>query len=237
MNFSEFKERIGAEPRSRDPELLEARKADDACEQAAREAEVFEDKLEGALRFDHDEDAFLAELMAGVAEKDKPTVPRWFAMAASILVVVGVASLSWFQLSKGDDLQRYVEEHWSHDGPALLAKATQTVPAEEVAAVMASLGASASEQVAGRIQYIKFCPTPHGEGAHMILSTPEGLATVIYMPTTTVEKPVLLRVDGMDAQVVNLESGSAAIIGASEAAARELQATLREGVRPVSTDA
>ena len=50
MNFSEFKKRLGAEPRSRDPEMLSARDSSQQFETAAREAEDFEDKLEAVIK-------------------------------------------------------------------------------------------------------------------------------------------------------------------------------------------
>ena len=49
MNFSEFKQRLGAEPRSADPELRRARESAPEFEAAASEAEQFERKLERAL--------------------------------------------------------------------------------------------------------------------------------------------------------------------------------------------
>ena len=53
MNYSEFKQLLGADPLNRDPETLAARNSDPGFEQAAREAERFERKLQGALNM-HD---------------------------------------------------------------------------------------------------------------------------------------------------------------------------------------
>ena len=41
--------------------------------------------------------------------------------------------------------------------------------------------------LADRIGFIKFCPTPGGRGAHMVVNTEHGPVTVIFMPTTRVK--------------------------------------------------
>ncbi len=43
MNFSEFKRRLGAEPRSEDPAFIAAREFSDEHRKAVREALAFED--------------------------------------------------------------------------------------------------------------------------------------------------------------------------------------------------
>jgi hypothetical protein len=50
MDFSEFKRLLGADPRSRDPELLRARASSPEFEQAAADAERFEDLLARAVK-------------------------------------------------------------------------------------------------------------------------------------------------------------------------------------------
>ena len=52
MDFSEFRRRVWAEPRSGDPDLLAARAATPEHEAEAREAERFEDRLERACAID-----------------------------------------------------------------------------------------------------------------------------------------------------------------------------------------
>jgi hypothetical protein len=60
---------------------------------------------------------------------------------------------------------------------------------------------------------IKYCPTPDGKGVHMVLNTEQGPVTLIYMPETEVIEGEMLRVDDVEAVLVSLPRGSAALLG------------------------
>lgn len=233
MNFSEFEERLGAEPRET-AETVEPGK-DPVQDQAVAEALDFEERLEGALRVPVDEASLIDGLTALPRQRKSP--PAWLALAASVLLVVGVGSIVWLNRGPSGDVSEYVRDHYGHDGAAVLARADGPFDSGEVQRVLASLGMSASPDLAAQVRYIKFCPTPDSQGAHMVLQTAEGKATVIFMPAVTVKEPLLLRVDGVDARVVGLTRGAAAIIGADADAAKALQASLETGMRPLAVDA
>jgi hypothetical protein len=160
----------------------------------------------------------------------------WLSMAASILLIVGATSVVWMQTRPAASLEQYVQSHYGHDGEGLLALANARVPEGDVQAVLAGLGMQAGPAMLERVRYIKFCPTLHGKGAHMVLASNAGLVTVIYMPETTVTQPVLLEWDGIRAEVIALSSGSAAIIGAPGDSGTELRALLKTGIQGQSLD-
>ncbi len=233
MNFSEYKRRLNAEPRSQDPELLAARNHDARYAEAAAEAAAFEHKLEQALAVPHDSDAFLATLRDAMEQDRKPGKARWLALAASLSMAVGLSVLLYWNHASYRSINHYVQEHYAHDGPELLARAatlTGPMAAKQTNEILASFGVSANPALSDRVRFIKFCPSVHGRGAHMVLSTTEGLVTVMYMPKTSISKPMLFEVDGQRAEVVSLELGAAAIVGASEQAGQELEAVLREAL-------
>ena len=201
---------------------------------------AFEDRLEGALRVPVDEEALMETLLAtpGKARR-RFEPPHWLALAASVFILAGVSGLIWVSVQPGGtpNVADYVASHYGHDGAAVLARADEGATSEDVRAVLARLGAQASEALAGQVQFIKFCPTPDSQGAHMILATKDGPATVIFMPAVQVDAPLLLEFDGVNARVVALDKGAAAIIGASDAAADELRTQLQGGMKPLSADA
>ena len=235
MNFSEFKKLIGADPWNRDPETLRARNSAPEFEAAAAEAEVFEEKLQSALHIQPP-----ADLLEGIKsisreiESIQPARKRnWMplALAASLLIAVGAVGMVWKQSRQWDNVEAYLADHYSHDGDTLVTQATDIVSEQAVVKIMASLNASADQQLAGRIKFIKFCPTPEGRGAHMVVSTDQGPMTIIFMPKTQVTDGELVRFEQMHAFLVNLEHGSAAIIGKQSQAVESMEAVIRESLK------
>ena len=229
MNFSEFKKLIGADPRNRDPETLRARNSSAEFETAATKADIFEDKLEAALHI-HPPADLLSEIKA---ISQQPVRRNWIplAMAASLMIAVGAAAIVWQQTHHWDSVEEYVEDHYSYDGVDLLADATDIVAGQDIVKIMAKLGAAVDQQLAGSIKFIKFCPTPDGRGAHMVVSTDQGPMSIIFMPKTKVTDGVKIEFDQQHALLVNLENGSAAIIGERSQAIENLEPLLRKSLK------
>ena len=230
MNFSEFKKLIGADPWSRDPETLRARNSTPEFETAAVEAEAFEEKLQSALLVSPPAD--LLDNIKGISQQ--PVQQRnWMplALAASLFIAIGAIGMVWNQSRQPEPVEAYLAEHYSHDGSALVANATGNAAEQDIIRIMASLNASADQQLAGRIKFIKFCPTPEGRGAHMVVSTDQGPMTIIFMPRTQVDDRKMVEFDQMHAFLVDLEHGSAAIIGAQSQTVETLEAVVRGALK------
>ena len=235
MNFSEFKKLIGADPWNRDPETLRARNSAPEFEAAAAEAEAFEEKLQSALHIQPPAD--LLESIKGISRENESIQPAkqrsWMplALAASLLIAIGAVGMVWKQSRQWDNVETYLADHYSHDGDALVARATDIVSEQDIARIMASLNASADQPLSGRIKFIKFCPTPDGRGAHMVVSTDQGPMTIIFMPKTRVTDGEMIKFDQMHAFLVNLEHGSAAIIGKQSQAVEIMETVIRESLK------
>ena len=230
MNFSEFKKLLGADPWNRDPETLRARNSAPEFETAATDAEAFEEKLQSALHILPPAD--LLNNIKGISQQ--PVQKRnWMplALAASLLIAISAVGMVWNQSRQWDDIEAYLADHYSHDGAALVAQATEFVAEQEIVKVMASLNAAADQQLSGRIKFIKFCPTPEGRGAHMVVSTEQGPMTIIFMPKTQVADGEMITFDQMHAFLVNLEHGSAAIIGKQSQAVESMEAVIRKSLK------
>jgi hypothetical protein len=230
MNFSEFKKLIGADPWNRDPEILRARNSAPEFESAAAEAEAFEEKLQSALHIQPPAD-LLNDIKAISRQPSRRRNWLPLALAASLLITVGAVSLVWKQSHQWDSVEAYLADHYSQDGSKLVAKATGAVAQKDVDKIMAKLGASAGQQLAGSIRFIKFCPTPQGRGAHMVVSTDQGPMTIIFMPKTQVDDGEMVQFDQMHAMLVNLELGSVAIIGEQTQAVEKLQLMIRNSLK------
>ncbi len=230
MNFSEFKKLIGADPLNRDSETLRARNSAPEFEAAAAEAGAFEEKLQSALLIQPPADLLYSiQAISQQPAKRRSWIP--LALAASLLITVGAVTVVWKQSHQWDSVEAYVADHYSHDGSKLVARATDVVAQKDIDKIMAKLGATADKQLSGRIKFIKFCPTPEGRGAHMVVSTDQGPMTIIYMPETQVADGKMLEFDQMHAMLVNLEHGSAAIIGEQGQTVENLQAMVRKSLK------
>lgn len=236
MNYSEFKKLIMADPWSQAPEVLEARQSAPEFEQAALDAQALANSIEAAVKV-----SAPADLLNSIKAIAQPTVRQrsWmpWALAASILVAVGAAGIGWKQSHQWDSVEAYLAEHYSHDGELFLGKAGDTVPGAEVSKIMASLNATAGQQLAGQVKFIKYCPTPNGKGVHMVVSTADGPMTIIFMPNTQAPDGEMVEFGQEHAYVVNLEHGSAAIIGRKEQPVQSLQALVRSSIVPLQAGA
>ena len=233
MNFSEFRRWLGAEPRSGDPEFLRARESAPEFKQAAAEAERFEKKLERALALPVQ--ARLVDEIKSVAAApvEPPERKNWWplALAASVLIAVGAAGMAWKANRSWDSVEHYVLDHYRHDGPRLVERSA-SVTDGEVQSVLARLDVQAAPALSAIVGVIKYCPTPDGRGVHMVLNTDSGPVTVIYMPDTEVRDRETFRFDHMEAILVDLDRGSAAIIGPENRALSSLYATVHDSILP-----
>ena len=228
MDFSEFKRRLGAEPRSRDPDLVAARDASPENRALAEEAERFETRLEDAVSVTVPED--LVDTIRAIPKRAGPRRTLWpVALAASFLVAVGAAGVAW-QMNQGwDSVEDYVADHYRHDGDRLVAESLQAGRGD-VHALLAEYGLDATPEMADAVSLVKRCPTPGGRGVHMVLHTESGPLTVIYMPDTAVTDHATMAFDDKAVVLVQLERGSAAIIGQARSPIETYYAMVHDGI-------
>ena len=87
----------------------------------------------------------------------------------------------------------------------------------QVQHVLAEFGVQVEPALLDQVRMTKFCPTPDGAGAHIVLATASGPVTLYYMPRTRVpSSPARIQLDdGMEAVALNVERGSLAVIAES----------------------
>ena len=230
ISFSEFIKRLGAEPWSRDPETVRARNSAPELAAAAEQVESFERKLQGAVLVGPP-----PGMLDGIKRISQPTARRTsrvpLALAAGFLLTVGVVGTIWQQSRQWESVEAYLADHYAHDGGAVLAQAAPQVAEKHLVQIMAELNASTDRQLSSRIQFIKYCPTPGGRGAHMVVSTADGPVTVIFMPKAQVTDGEIVAFDQLQAVLVSLEHGSAAIIGKPSQGVGRLEAVVRESLK------
>jgi hypothetical protein len=232
MDFTEFKRKLGAEPRGGDPEFIAARDSSPEHREAVIKAEAFEDKLERAAGLPVPDD--ILDMISAIPVQAERKRHWWpMAAAASLLVAVGAAGMAWKVNHTWDSVEAYVTDHYHEDGEKLIAQSLQS-PFGDVHAVLAKFDLDAEPALAGIVSVVKFCPTPEGKGVHMVLATESGPVTVIYMPETQVTDREMLAFDENEALFVELENGSAVIIGTVAQHIQDYYAVVHDSIVPLA---
>ena len=218
MNLAEFKRRLMTEPTDRSREMVEARAAGGEFAAAAAESDRFERALGHALDVPVPHGLSDRLILRQSIEGEKRTMRwvQWGAMAAALAIAVAVTVVLMNPATSTADLRRHVAWHWQLDGPQVLAASLANVreDPDHVQEILAELGVQASPELLEHVRLSKFCPTPDGKGAHLVLETASGPVTVYYMPRTRLaESPMTMEIGGgIRAAAVNVERGSVALV-------------------------
>jgi len=224
MNLLEFKRRLMTDPADRSAEMRAARAAGGEFAAAAEESDRFEARLHQALNVPVPHGlADSITLRQSLEEQSqhkhsgKSRWPKLAAVAAALALAVAVTTFNMFpsQTSMGD-LKQHIAWHWQHDGPQVLAASAGRDQADplQVEQVLSEFGVQVEPELLEQVRMTKFCPTPDGAGAHIVLATESGPVTMYYMPRTRVPaSPSTIELqDDMQAVALNLERGSLALI-------------------------
>jgi len=213
MSLSDFIRQLATDPNSQDPEFQRARNSAPEFVAAASESARFETSLRRAVLVPVPAN-WLAQLKeTSPATAGAQTRRRYYAMAASVFLVIAAAGVTWrMNAMKFDSIEQYVTYHYDHDGEGVLARADGQ-QADNIEEILSEFNVRLAPELAGKVTLIKFCPTPAGMGAHLVVNTPSGSVTIIFMPDMLVADGEMLAFDGMQAQLVGLVRGSAAVIG------------------------
>ncbi len=237
MNYSEFRRILGADPQSQDSEFLAARESGPEFKQAVAEARAFEQKLKTALQLDVPAD-LNADITSICAHPLHQRASWWrpVAVAASVLITVAAIGMAWKMNRTWDSVEDYVMDHYRADGAKVLALANAG-DAFKLREILADIGIEMSAKMAQSVGFITLCPTPDGDGLHLVLNTDQGPLTVIYMPETRLGDVEDIHFNGMHAHLLSMQSGSAAVIGSEDLQLERIYTELYEALTPISASA
>ncbi len=229
MNLAEFKRRLMTEPGLRTPEMLEARRAGGEFAAAAARSDQFERSLRHALNVPVPHALAEQIILRQSLEASNPTPasrPVWLALAAAVMLGVALTSFNLFNrfdpaldmnggMPSLAQLEQHLSWHWRHDGPEVIASASHDpIDRMQVTQLLSEVGLQLDAELLKRVQLGKFCPTPNGAGAHLVLLTEDGPITAYFMPRTRLPKsPIEFTLeDGHQSLAFNLERGSVALV-------------------------
>ena len=241
MNKEALRQRIYADPQQLDAEALaqiqkdpalraelEAVRAQDAQLRAAHEVAAPEGLLEDILKIPRHE---LTDDAADSGSSGRPAWLRWVLAIPPVVaaVALGIFAVTSYQNNPINTVESYLAEHYNKDGLQVLHASTEGIEPVRKQSRMQRVGLGAAPELDSDIEFVKTCPTPGGPGAHMVLSTANGLATVIYMPNIELKAPKELTIGNQQVEAAPLERGSVAVMAADRQTAERVMQRARTG--------
>lgn len=254
MNYLEFKRQLMVDPYSTDQTFLAAKEQDEQFVQAADEADEFERLLQQAVNVEVPpglaeqimlrtsiEEGLRTDVRSEPAVTSRPVWPQ--ALAAGLFAAAITAGvMNWNQpigsAGEPESMETYVVEHWQqHGASAIQASNAEFSTPEELKQVLAAVGVEANQDFLERVRYGKNCPTPKGDGVHLVIGTEHGPITLFYAPKVNSETR-RMSIDDVVAILVQMQSGSAALVGEheTEESMREIGDMINSSLRPMSTN-
>lgn len=229
MEYSEYVRRLGADPHAADPEMQEARRSGPEFKAAKAASDRLEHRLRNTLLFEVSPE--LADQLLQASTQERSSRHRALAHAAGVMLFIGAMAIFNARQPPSLPLMDYVSEHYAHDGISITGEPGNSAAARQV---FGELGIQASVELLKHISFVKKCPTPNGVGAHMLVAVDSGMAQVIFMPNSPVDKEQVFAFSDRQAQLVSLGPDSAAIITASGQSSEAISALLRTSLRAIT---
>lgn len=184
MNCLEFRRLIAVQPRQLDSVARAHREQCPRCAEAHAKAMSFESLLDRSLAIE------VPSTLADQILLRQTTLDRQHSsgrrnlvwrMAAGVALAAGVVGMSWLALGPQETLAAMSVEHLGHEPMALTAQGT--VPNDEVSRAFERLGVHLQRAPAA-ISYLRICPLGLRRALHMVVQSPAGAVTVMYVPDT-----------------------------------------------------
>lgn len=198
MDHEQYRSAIMADPRDPSPELREHRESCPECRAFAESLQRFESRLERALKVEiPTRAAILADERTASTRPHRPW--RRFAIAASLVLGVGLAGVLWLALPQSSlaaDVVAHVQaepESWQHPD------ATVTGPALNAVLRDSKLHLKSD---AGTVSYASSCFFRNHFVPHLVVQTESGPVTVMVLAHETVGRSVQFNEQGYRGTIV-----------------------------------
>jgi Protein of unknown function (DUF3379) len=221
MQCLEFRRAVGADPSLSSAEILEHERQCAACAAHRRELIALDAKLRRAL-----------EIRIPGQRPFVPSAPpvrraSWLALAASVLLAVGIGVGLWTFFPRAT-LAQVVVDHIHHEPGAMVTTADRVAPFA-LADVLAKGGIRLRPDFAG-VSYARSCPVRGYVVPHLVVQTSEGPVTVLVMVHEHVQHEVAIDDARLRGEIVPAGPGSIAIIGTGPESVAEVRSRVLAAV-------
>lgn len=225
MNCFEFRQRLATNPNPHDPAFQVHSQECPSCAARLQEQLDFEQTLRTAIDVpvpEHLASRILLRQSTLAARQPK----RWLALAASVMLAVGLATGTWWA-ARPAPLAQLVLDHVEHEPQSLVIR--EDLRLTQVNSSLHSLGASVKPAL-GRVDYLSICKIRKENGGHIVIDGAKGPVTILLMPGEHVTGRVSVRNERFHGVILPARAGSLAIIGEHEENLDGLERRIRETV-------
>jgi len=231
MDCLEFRRRLAAEPRARDTAFVAHR---DSCHAGCTEAWWRAQRLERRI-----EDALATEPPAGLAERIllaqatrmRVRTRRWqvgFALAASLLLAVGVGTFGWDRSARADPLPAMSVAHLR--GEAFALALTQPVSDGELRRDFAARGVALRAMPQGAV-FVRDCDVGSWRTVHLVFRVNNEPVTALYFVGRDTTRPRDFHHAGWQGRELPLDHGTLLLLGADARGFADVERTLRQALQ------
>lgn len=233
MQHAEFRRLFGADPRRTDPAILEHRRDCAECAKYADDLEKIDGLVAGAL----DDEAVPAARPPWEIEAERPArrswdaarfnSPRWYALAATVLLTVFVA-LVWTATSRDrDTLIADILKHAEKER-GIFAASSKRVANPKVEAALEKAGAELIAELP--VSIARICKVRGNVAPHLIIQTRDGAVHVMVLSEERFWRSHSFARAGYQGKLVPQGKHSFAVIGTSQAAVDEGAELAKKGI-------
>ena len=131
-------------------------------------------------------------------------------MVATVILVVGLASIHLSNPLYESQLTEFVYEHIIHEPEALAA--SKSVKQAVVRATLSDFGIALKSPI-GKITHVRLCPIGNTHGLHLVIQGINGPVTLLFMPTVQINQKIPIKQYEFIGYITPTEVGSIVIIG------------------------
>ena len=206
MNCLEFRRAVGADPSRLTADAIAHRESCATCAKYAQEMQRLDGLIKKALEVPVPQTREFAATAAAPAPRR-----NWYAMAASVLLVVGAGI--GLTLLGGKSQTAYAQEivaHLNHE-PHAMTVTEKRVSDELLRSTLAAKGLRLTESL-GEVSYVQNCWVRKSFVPHVVVQTAKGPVTVIVFPSDQLASPEQFDEGNYHGQILPLGKGSVAVI-------------------------
>lgn len=206
MNCQEFRRALGADPHHDSIEARAHRALCPACEQYAQEMLRLNGLIKRALTVPVPEHKQFAAPAGDVQSNT-----RWYAMAASVVLAVGIAlSAVWFLGFPRESLASQVVAHLAHE-PYAMTTTEARVSAEVLDSALRAKGLKLTQPM-NDVSYVQSCVLRGRFVPHLVVQTEQGPVTLMLLVEEHIKKTERFTEAGHLGVLVPTKKGGMAVI-------------------------
>lgn len=209
MNCLEYRKAVAAEPARTDQALTDHEAACRACAAFSHKTRALDEVLKAALAVDVP-DNLAAKILLSRAGQRRRVAPGLVALAATLVLGVGVAAMLWLANS-ASALPEAVMAHVKHE-PNLLLLVDDQVSFAKVNTVLARGRVSLNGDI-GTVQHAGLCPFRGNLVPHLVVTGERGPVTVLLLRDEIVTEAQPIDEEGFKGVIIPAGRGSIAIVG------------------------